>query len=164
MAGPSGSAVFFGLGTSVCVSDDATFLVRSEPANYSIGNCHTIRFRENTKRFFPELFHLPSSQRANGSQRIEAFTRQLPIQTSSDCCVEQVVFLNRNHVGEPQLREFDKGWALEWFTSFTSYGEATVRQDQLRAYESLLSVPVWELCYNDLDDAVLLLQSLKCSG
>jgi hypothetical protein len=62
------------------------------------------------------------------------------------------------------LQPFDKQWALDWFTSFTSFGEATVRNAQLKAYETLLTVPVWELCYNDLDDAVLLLESLKHSG
>jgi hypothetical protein len=146
------------------VSDDATFLVRSEPARYAIGNCHTIRFRENSKRFFPELFHLHPSRRANGSQRIEAFTRDMPMQTTAGCCLEHVVFLNRNHVGPARLRPFDKQWMLDWFTSFTSYGEAGVRQAQLESYEALLSVPVWELCYTDLDDAVSLLETLKHPG
>jgi hypothetical protein len=53
---------------------------------------------------------------------------------------------------------------LEWFTSFTSYGDISVRQAQQSAYEILLGVPVWELCYSDLDDAVLLLETLKRSG
>src|SRR4051794_5618156 len=129
------------------VSDDATFLVRSGPSRHAIGNCHNIRFRENTKRLFPELFHMPSSRRANGTQRIEVSTRDLPIQTASECCLEHVVFLNRNHVGSPRLQPFDKQWMLDWFTSFTSYGEASVRQEQLEAYEALLEAPVWELCY-----------------
>ena len=146
------------------VSDDATFLVRSEPLNYAIGNCHTIRFRENTKRFFPELFHLQASRRANGSQRIETFTRELPIQTREACCLDHVVFLNRNHVGEAHLQPFDKAFALDWFTSFTTYGEASVREAQLNAYKTLLDVPVWELCYSDLDDAVSLLNDLKGSS
>ncbi len=136
------------------VSDDATFLVRSASPRYAIGNCHTIRFRENTKRFFPELFHLPASRRANGSQRIEAFTRDLPIQTAASCHLDHVVFLNRNQTGEARLRSWDKDWARDWFTSFTSYGEENVRRAQLESYESLLHVPVWELEYSDLDDAV----------
>jgi hypothetical protein len=146
------------------VSDDATFLVRSESSNYAIGNCHTIRFRENTKRFFPELFHLPSSRRANGSHRVEAFTRHLPIRTTANCCIQHVVFLNRNHTGEARLREFDKQSALDWLTSFTSYGETSVRDAELAAYETLLKVPVLELCYTDLEDAVSLLDTLRRSG
>ncbi len=145
-------------------SDDATFLVRSKTSNYAIGNCHSIRFRESTKRFFPELFHVPSSRRANGSQRIETSTRELPIRTTPDCCLDHVVFLNRNHTGEARLAPFDKQWALDWFTSFTSYGEASVRESQLKAYETLLRVPVWELCYSDLDEAVSLLEPLRRSG
>jgi hypothetical protein len=62
------------------------------------------------------------------------------------------------------LQPFDKQWMLDWFTSFTSYGEAGVRQAQLESYEALLSVPVWELCYTDLDDAVSLLETLKRPG
>jgi hypothetical protein len=137
--------------------------VRSEPSNYAIGNCHTIRFRENTKRFFPELFHLQSSRRANGTQRIETFTRDLPVQTTPSCCLDHVIFLNRNHAGEARLQAFDKRLALDWFTSFTTYGEISVRDAQLKAYESLLTGPVWELCYSDLDDAVSLLNDLKAS-
>ncbi len=79
----------------------------------------------------------------------------LPIQTSASCCLDHVVFLNRNHVGPAQLREFDKQWALDWLTSFTSYGKTSVREAELRAYETLLKAPVWELCYTDLDDAVV---------
>jgi hypothetical protein len=146
------------------VSDDATFLVRSASPRYAIGNCHTIRFRENAKRFFPELFHFGSSRRANGSQRIEAFTRDLPIQTTADCCLEHVVFLNRNHVGQARLQPSDKDSARDWFTSFTSYGEEKVRRAQLECFEALLDVPVWELSYTDLDDAVSLLESLSQSG
>jgi hypothetical protein len=146
------------------VSDDATFLVRSEPLNYAIGNCHTIRFRENTKRFFPELFHLQSSRRANGSQRIETFTRDLPIRTTPACHLEHVVFLNRTDTGEARLQPYNKAFALDWFTSFTSYGETSVRNAQLKAYETLLNAPVWELCYTDLDDAVSLLNDLKRSA
>ena len=52
----------------------------------------------------------------------------------------------------------------EWFTSFTSYGEASVRDAQLKAYETLLNAPVWELCYTELDDAVSLLNDLKRSA
>ncbi|MFL6416034.1 MAG: HPr kinase/phosphorylase [Bryobacteraceae bacterium] len=146
------------------VSDDATFLVRSESARSAIGNCHTIRFRENTKRFFPELFHLPSSTRPNGTQRVQAFTRDLPIQTIPACRLEHVVFLNRNQTGGAQLQPFDKEWALDWFTSFTSYGAESVRHEQQRAYESLLTAPVWELSYSDLEDAVSLLNDLRRPG
>src|SRR3954470_13157160 len=96
------------------VSDDATFLVRSASPRYAIGNCHTIRFRENTKRFFPELFHLPASRRANGSQRIEALTRDLPIQTTAGCHLDHVVFLKRSHTGDARLRPSSKEWALDW--------------------------------------------------
>jgi hypothetical protein len=146
------------------VSDDATFLVRSASPRYAIGNCHTIRFRENTKRFFPELFHLSSSRRGNGTHRIEALTRELPIQTTASCGLEHVVFLNRNDSGQARLQTFDTEWALEWFTSFTSYGDDSVRRAQLASYESLLQVPVWELCYSDLDEAVSMLHRLKEAG
>jgi hypothetical protein len=74
------------------------------------------------------------------------------------------VFLNRNHTGEARLREFDKQSALDWLTSFTSYGETSVRDAELAAYETLLKVPVLELCYTDLEDAVSLLDTLRRSG
>lgn len=143
------------------VADDATFLVRSEPHCSAIGNCHSIRFRENSKRFFPELFHLTPSLRPNGTHRIEAPTQNLPITTAFSTKISHVVFLDRSDPGPARLTSVSsREEALDWFSSFACYGEESVRLAQRSCYEKLLARGFWRLHYKSLDEAVLLLGRL----
>lgn len=142
------------------MSDDATFLVRSAPERYAIGNCHTIRFRENSKRLFPELFHLAPSLRPNGTSRIEILTSDLALGTSPSCTIEHVVFLDRNQPGPARVQHSSRDRALDWFASFASYGEDGVRRAQMDSYRKLLAADIWSLRYRELDDAVRLLNRL----
>ena len=142
------------------VSDDATFLVRSGPDRYAIGNCHSIRFRESTKRLFPELFSLSPSLRPNGTRRLEAFTRDLPISTTSACVIDHIVFMDRNQPGPARLERGSPERAFEWFAGFACYGEESVRNAQLESYRKLLRAEVWELQYRELPDALNLLDGI----
>jgi hypothetical protein len=142
------------------VSDDATFLVRSAPGRHAIGNCHTIRFRENTRRLFPELTHLAPSLRPNGTSRIEALTHDLALTISPSCTIEHVVFLDRNQPGPARLQHSSRERALDWFSNFAFYGEDRVRSAQMDSYRKLLAADVWSLRYRELDDALTLLDRI----
>jgi hypothetical protein len=142
------------------VSDDATFLLRSGPDRYAIGNCHSIRFRESTKRLFPELFSLSPSLRPNGTRRIETFTRDLPISTAFACVIDHLVFLDRNQPGPARLERALPARAFDWFAGFACYGEESVRNAQLECYRKLAHAQVWELRYRELEDALRLLDGI----
>ena len=159
-AGKSTLAYACGRSGWTFISDDATFLVRSGPDRQAVGNCHSIRFRESTKRLFPELFHLTSSIRGNGTSRIETLTRNLSIATSPSCTVGHIVFLNRSHSGPARLRRVSGERAMDWFLSFAFYGEGSVRTAQMECYRKLLAGDIWELQYCELDDALSLLERL----
>ena len=146
------------------ISDDATFLLRGEPGRNAIGNPHTIRFRESTKRLFPELFPIRSSLRANGTNRIEALTQNLPIGIASGCSLDHVVFVNRNPPGSPKLEPTTRTRAFEWFAGFACYGERRIREAQLKSYRDLLSASIWELQYRELSDALALLDQMARSN
>jgi hypothetical protein len=142
------------------VADDATFLLRNRSDRYAIGNPHTIRFREGTRRLYPELARYNLATRPNGKVGIEAFTRDLPISTAPGSSVEHIVFLNRSGSAVARLEDYSKDHALNWFLQFAGYGESQVRAVQLDAYQRLLNAQVWQMRYGDLDGAVACLEQL----
>jgi len=142
------------------VADDATFLLRRHHHRFAIGNPHTIHFRESARQFFPELSHFTAATRPNGKFGIEAFTRDLPIATAPGCCIEHIVFLNRNGAGAAELKPCHKARAVDWCTRFAEWGDDHTRSRQAEAYKRLAECNVWEIEYQDLESAVARLEKL----
>ncbi len=145
-------------------SDDGTYLVRKSPGRYAIGECHSIRFREDARELFPELKDRLPRVRPNGKMGIEVLTRELPIATAPGCPIDHIVFLNRNEQGPARLRRYPKDRFLASCQQGVCYGAAEVRAAQLRSYERLADVGIWELCYRDFDSAIHRLEQLVDSG
>jgi len=53
---------------------------------------------------------------------------------------------------------------LVWFQQIICYGEKATREAQSASLRQLLAVPVYELCYRDLDWAVNRLDALVREG
>jgi len=142
------------------VADDGTALVRNAPGCYGIGNPHVIRFRENSRRFFPELANRIPAPRANGKIGIEVFTRELPISVANGCSIDHVVFLDRRQSGPALLERYSEEKAVEWCSRRAMYGVPQVRAAQTRTYQRLLGASVWEMRYSGLHSAVACLEQL----
>jgi hypothetical protein len=146
------------------VSDDGALLVRDRADRYAAGDPFAIRLREDARRFFPELEDRAPVTRGNGKTGIEIFTSELPIQRMPGCSVDHIVFLNRNEPGPARIRRYPKDDALDWCGRYVTFGTRETRESQLRCYQRLLNAGIWEMRYNDLDDAVARLEQLVDSG
>jgi hypothetical protein len=146
------------------ITDDGTFVVRDRPDHYAVGNSHFIRFREDARQLFPELADRLVITRPNGKTGMELPTRDLNIAIAPGAKIQHMVFLNRDHCGAARLRPFPKDQMQNWCGQFVNFGSAEVRSAMTRCHRRLLEVPAWELCYQNLDDAVGRLDRLADSG
>jgi hypothetical protein len=146
------------------ITDEAVYLVRSNPTCFGVGNPYSIRFRESARVFFHELNAWQVTTRPNGKVGFEICTKHLPINTALGSKVDHVVFLDRHPVGTARLSSFPKAEALRSWKQFVNYGDDSTRAEQIRSYERLLEVPTWTLRYSSLNSAVSRLNRLADSG
>jgi hypothetical protein len=147
------------------LSDDAISLVRGRDDHLVVGNPYSMRFRKAAVELFPELKRHRIAPRATGSLAIEVATASMPeIVTDLTSSVDYIVFLNRERSGPPALAAFSREDAFLWFEQINGYGEKRVREEQNASLRQLLTVPVYELCYRDLDWAVNRLEVLVRNG
>lgn len=146
------------------VSDDGTFLVRDRSDRYAIGNPHSIRFREDARELFPELADQLPITRPNGKIGMELFTRDLPVAIAPGATIEHVVILDRHRSGTARLRRFPKDQMQAWCERFVNFGSNEVRNAQTQCHQRLLDASLWEMSYQNFDDAVRRLDQLVDSG
>lgn len=146
------------------ISDDGSHLVRSSSDRYAIGDPYTIRLREDAKQLFPELADRLTATRPNGKIGMEILTRDLPVAIAPGCSIDHVVFLNRNEPGPARILRYSKDEVLVSCERHVCFGTSEVRAAQVRCYRRLAGAGVWEMRYNDLDDAIVRLEQLVDSG
>jgi hypothetical protein len=148
--------------TFVC--DDASYLLLVDTDRRVIGNAHKIRFRNSGVGLFPELEGKPITPRAGGKPSIEVPTAEFPdLKTSDSASVEYVVFLNRRSQSADALVPLSRSSVLSWFMqSITAATQS--RPAQEAAIDRVLSLPIFELRYRDLDWAVERLERLAVTG
>jgi len=146
------------------IADDATYLLRNEPARRAIGASHSVHFRHDAHEFFPELAGRAPGVRPNGKVGIEVFTRELPIATALGCEIDHFVHLNRFEPCPARLAPFPGDRLRAWCEQTVAYGSDEVRAAQLRCYDRLEGAGIWELRYRRLDDAIARLEQLVDSG
>lgn len=147
------------------VSDDASELLRSASDRRIIGRPHSIRFREPARDLFPELRDRVPARRPTGKWNIEVRTAELPgIRTASECDAHYLIFLNRSDPGPQRLQPFSRDEAFRRLTAQLCYGEEKIRLAQRHSIQTLLNIPVLELCYRDLDWAEQTLRRLVYEG
>jgi hypothetical protein len=149
--------------TFVC--DDASYLVLDESSERQVvGNCYKIRFRHAAVHLFPELDGRQITPRLASKPSVEVTTAEFPgITTAESATVDYIVFLNRRSPDPDALVPLAKDSVLPWFKQ-TIVSAEHARPAQEAAIERLLSAPVFELRYRDLDWAIKRLESLAATG
>ncbi|MCC6369020.1 MAG: aldolase [Bryobacterales bacterium] len=146
--------------TFIC--DDGSFLVRASEDHTITGNPYRVRLRPSATALFPELPALQCGLQPNGKRAIELDT--VGFRIAPRAAVEHVVFLSRGRGGPASLRPFSREEAFRQMESVICYGRETTREEQRQSLRRLLSLPVLELCYGELDSAVDCLESLLQQG
>jgi len=162
-AGKSSLAYACGRRGWTYVSDDASAFVRNAGKPLIIGHPQKFRFREPVGELFPEFRGLKSSIRAYGKPTIEVRTRSLQdFRTADQGVVDAIVFLNRGayQSGPPVLLPVaaDDLWKRlsfsVWAVQMPEY------EERLAGVRELMKVPAYEMRYQDLGQAVDLLETL----
>jgi hypothetical protein len=149
------------------VSDDSSSLVRRARGRTVIGNPGVFRFRKTAPDLFPELRGFKDHRRANGKATIEVRSEFLPaVRTAREAEIEYVVFLCR-HDGNPRRVELvpvgeeeaqRRLFACPWPEDLATFS------DQRAVLKRLLSVPVYDFHYRDLEEGVSRLERLVRGG
>jgi HPr Serine kinase C-terminal domain len=146
------------------IADDSCYLINGGKNRLVAGNPHNIRFRPSAVELFPELAGLSITPRAAGKPSIELPTTKLPyLQTAGECQVDQIIFLNRNAHTPPALVPHPRDLAMRWFSRAISNSGGSP-DVQTASIGELLTLPIHELRYRDLDWAVRRLNTLALEG
>ena len=146
------------------VTDDGAFLVRSRDDRFAVGDRHSIRFRPDASRLFPELACHAPVVRPNGKIALEIPTRHLNVDTAPGCIIDHVVFLERVPRRLACLDPYPHDRALHYWSQYTQLGPEEVRAAQRHCHELLLHAGVWRMHYSHLGDAVARLEQLADQG
>jgi hypothetical protein len=143
------------------VSDDCTWLKAGSEDRVAIGKPHSVRFRGDAARHFPELAGFPACMHPNGKLSIEVPTSFFPaIRTASRCPIGCLVFLDRESGGPARVERMPPAEAAEaLLAELPSYG-ATVNAMHEATIDRLSGVPAWRLRYGSLEDGVRLLSEI----
>jgi len=145
-------------------SDDTSYLLLDRNNFTVVGNCYQFRLRDSAPKLFPELAGREITPRAAGKPSIEIPTSELPdIATSRLTQVNAIVFLNRKNITGPELVSFSQDVARSWIYQLPFIKIVSAHR-QVKAIDSLLDLPVYELRYTDLDEAVECLNKLAGQG
>jgi hypothetical protein len=137
------------------VSDDASSLVKGRMDRMVIGNPHRLRLRPDAALIFPELHDRLVTPRANGKVSIEIdMTAERQIDRLCECQIRYIVFLDRTAGATASLTSYPKDQALNEMASVICYGSPEHRETRISHYKNLLEVPVMQMRYESLEDAV----------
>ena len=145
------------------VSDDASAFRRKSAKRVVFGRPQKFRFREAAGELFPEFRNLKSTLRAYGKPTIEVRTDTIDgLTTAEESPIDAIVFLNRraHSSGPPKLLPVsaEEAWRRLSFSVWAV--QLPAYEERLAALERLLTVPIYEMRYSELDPAIDLLQSL----
>jgi hypothetical protein len=141
--------------------DDGSHMIRRSDSRVILGNPYQIRFRPHSRSLFPELSGYVPFDRPNGKPSIELDTALLNISIAHSAEAECVVFLNRTAEASWQgLTACDQEEAFDRLTEFVCLGDECLREEQRNSIRRLLSVPVYDMQYYDLDWAEQRLRAL----
>lgn len=143
------------------VTDDGAWLLTEVADRTVLGHCHSIRFREDAPRLFPELRGYTSRARPNGKISIEVPLDAFPhIRTASRCRVGAVVLLDRREGAPTRAQPVPAAEAIKLLLRDMPWYGDEVRALYERTARRLLEVPAYSLTYENLDRAVALLSNL----
>ena len=142
------------------VSDDASHIIRASDGRVVVGNPYQVRFRPHAMTVFPELTGNVPFERPNGKPSIELDTASLNLAIKEQTHADYLIFLKRNPAAPQQLRSYDKEEAFVRLSQVICFGDESLREELRAGFHRLLTVPVYEMQYYDLDWAEQRLRSL----
>jgi hypothetical protein len=135
-------------------SDDSTYLRHHSRELRVVGNSHQLRFRPSARDLFPEIRDRSITPRAEGKPSIEVPTAELPgIVTAEETLVHHIVFLNRVATTHAELRSLPKEAAQQYFQQYLQL-PGKIQERQSEALKSISTADVYELRYQDLQQAI----------
>jgi hypothetical protein len=143
------------------LSGDATYIVRDTSEAIVAGRPHSIRFRAEARRLFPELGVYLPERRPNGKLDLELDTKELGLDTAFRSKACAVVFLNRKSDERPAtIASFPRANGFMQLSQAICYGNTHIRTAQKTALLNFLELPALELTYTDFDRAEQVLRVL----
>jgi hypothetical protein len=148
----------------VFTSDDASYLRHHASDLRVVGNSHQVRFRPSAKDLFPELRGRSITPRAEGKPSIEIPTAELPgIVTADEALVHYIILLARIPSAYAELRPLPGEAAQQYFRQYLQLPDK-IQKMQSEAAGSIDTADVYELRYQDLDQAIECLDRLACNS
>lgn len=137
------------------ITDDLSELVRSWETLTVLGNPHRFRLRESATSLFSELHRVPVTVRANGERAVELYTAEWPnLVTATQSRIDYILFLHRIPSAKTSLVPFSREKALRWFEQVLVMGDDDFKTEQAKSLRRLLSAPILEFRYSDMESAV----------
>ena len=146
------------------VCDDAAHLIRGTADRVIVGNPYQIRFRPHAMSLFSELSGNVPFERPTGKPSIELDTASLNLEIKEQTRADYLVFLNRAADAPQHLARYDKDEAFARLSQVICYGDESLRDEMRKSLRQLVTVPVYEMQYHDLDWAEQRLRSLVENG
>jgi hypothetical protein len=135
-------------------SDDSSYLKHNSHEIRIVGNSHQLRFRPSARDLFPELQGRSVTPRAEGKPSIEVPTAELSgIVTADETLVHHIILLNRWPSAHAELVPLPREAAHRYFQQYLPFPDK-IRQAQSEALQALHAADVYELRYQDLQQAV----------
>lgn len=144
--------------------DDAAHLVRGSEDRRIVGNPYQVRFRPQAMALFPEIAGNAPFDRPNGKPSLEIDTALLNLTVAEQTTADYLVFLNREEGPHQTLSEYSKDEAFARLSQVICFGDEALRGEMTKELRRLLTVPVYEMRYHELDWAERRLRSLVESG
>jgi hypothetical protein len=134
-------------------SDDSSYLKHNSHELRIAGNSHQLRFRPSARDLFPELQGRSVTPRAEGKPSIEVPTADLPIVTADETLIHHIILLNRWPSAHAELVPLPREAASRYFEQYLPFPEK-IQKAQSEALQTLCTADVYELRYQDLQQAV----------
>ena len=145
------------------VTDDGSNLLIGGTDRMVMGNCDKVRFRPSAAELFPELNGQELAPHPAGKPSVEIQTAKFPnMICARSAQADFIVFLNRCAEGPPELVPYPKDAARQYMRQLHAPPELLAAQYQ--TIERLLTLPILELRYSNLDWAIYRLQRLVQEG
>jgi len=145
------------------VADDASHLVRESRDRVIVGRPYQIRLRVDARALFPELGEYEPVERPNGKPSLELDTAGLGLTQARQVAARYIVFLNRD-TDLQRLSRYSRNDAYDRLSQVICFGTEAVQEEQRQTLRDLLTLPLYQIDYRDLDWAEGCLRSLVENG
>jgi hypothetical protein len=142
------------------VTDDVTYLLRDSESLSVLGKPERMKFLPSAAELFPEIEWTLSGADHAGDPFVELRTERLDISAQPSCTADYLVFLRRAARTSPSVTPIEREESFARLVTELPVFERHVHEAHLRSLETLSRLPAFDLHYDSLDDALLMLGKL----